>query len=58
MTPHARGTLLLELIELVEALDRRAPSLWRAGEASIAEDAAALKAEAEKRIMQLKVAGR
>jgi hypothetical protein len=54
MTPGPRGSLLEQLVELVEALDRRLPSLRRAGEARIAREAAALRAEAEKRIMQLK----
>ena len=49
-----RETLLAELTELVEALDRRTPSLERAGEARIAQEAAALKAQAEMRILKLK----
>ncbi len=44
---------LRELRELIEALDRRVPQVERAGEASIARDAAALKARALKRIEQL-----
>ena len=42
-----------ELRELVEALDRRAPQVQRAGEAEIAHDAATLKARALKRIEEL-----
>ena len=42
-----------ELLELVEALDRRVPQVQRAGEAAIARDAAALKARALKRIEEL-----
>jgi len=48
-----RGKLLVELTELVQALDRRTPSLARAGEARIVQEAAALKAEAETRIRTL-----
>lgn len=54
MTAASRGALLFQLTELVEALDKRTASLARAGEARIARDAAALRAEAEKRIMQIK----
>jgi hypothetical protein len=42
-----------ELLELIAALDRRVPQVQRAGEASIARDAAALKARALKRIEEL-----
>jgi hypothetical protein len=42
-----------ELLELIAALDRRVPHVERAGEASIARDAAALKARALKRIEEL-----
>ena len=42
-----------ELQELIAALDRRVPQVQRAGEASIARDAAALKARALKRIEEL-----
>ena len=45
--------LIRELQELITALDRRLPQLSRAGEASIARDAAALKAGALKRIAEL-----
>jgi hypothetical protein len=47
MTP---GTAVREMLELIAALDRRVPQVQRAGEASIARDAAALKARASKRI--------
>jgi hypothetical protein len=49
--------LIRELQELITALDRRLPQLSRAGEASIARDAAALKAGALKRIAELEVHG-
>lgn len=49
-----RKKLLAQLTELVEALDRRTPGLARAGEARVAEDAAALKRQANTRIMELK----
>jgi hypothetical protein len=42
-----------ELLELIAALDRRVPHIQRAGEASIARDAAALKARALKRLKEL-----
>jgi hypothetical protein len=50
MTPNSA---VRELMELVAALDRRVPQVQRAGEASIARDAAALKARALKRIEEL-----
>jgi hypothetical protein len=58
MTPRPGGTLLRQLLELVEALDRRVPSLHDAGEARIAKDAAALRAAAQKRIRQLEALAR
>ena len=45
-----RTNVVRELLELIAALDRRVPQVQRAGEASIARDAAALKARALKRI--------
>jgi hypothetical protein len=45
--------LLCELQELIAALDRRVPRVERAGEASIARDAAALRAKAVKRLAEL-----
>ena len=50
MTP---AEVVRELLELIAALDRRVPQVQRAGEASIAHDAAALKARALKRIEEL-----
>jgi hypothetical protein len=50
MTP---SRAVRELLELIAALDRRVPQMERAGEASIARDAAALKARALKRIEEL-----
>jgi hypothetical protein len=50
MTPSA---LVRELRELISALDRRMPQVERAGEASIARDAATLRARALKRIEEL-----
>jgi hypothetical protein len=49
-TPHS---LVEELRELVEALDRRVPRLERAGETAIAGDAARLRDEAIKRLAAL-----
>ena len=51
MIPTA--TVVRELLELIAALDRRVPQVQRAGEASIARDAAALKARALQRIEEL-----
>jgi len=48
-----RTQLVRELHELIAALDRRVPQVERAGEASIARDAAALKVKALKRIAEL-----
>jgi hypothetical protein len=48
-----RTQVIHELRELIDALDRRVPHVERAGEASIARDAAALKAAALKRIAEL-----
>jgi len=48
-----RAELIAELRELIAALDRRVPRVERAGELSIARDAAALKASALKRIAEL-----
>lgn len=45
---HAR-----HLHELIAAIDRRVPLPGRAGESSIARDAAALRAEAVKRLAEL-----
>lgn len=41
------------LQELIAALDRRVPHIERAGEASIARDAQALRARAVKRLAEL-----
>jgi hypothetical protein len=48
-----RSPLVRELLELIAALDRRVPQVERAGEISIARDAAALKAKALARIEEL-----
>ena len=47
------STVIRELLELIDALDRRMPHMERAGEAAIARDAAALKARALRRIEEL-----
>ena len=46
-------TLIDELRELVDALDRRVPHLERVGETAIARDAARLRDEAVKRLAKL-----
>lgn len=48
-----RQLLIPRLQELIVALDRRVPQVARAGEVSIARDAAALKKKALKRIAEL-----
>jgi hypothetical protein len=48
-----RAAVIRELLELIDALDRRVPQVERAGEASIARDAAALKVKALMRIAEL-----
>ncbi len=45
--------LVLELQELIDALDRRIPHTGRAGEALIASDAAALRVDALRQIADL-----
>jgi hypothetical protein len=45
-----RARIVRELHELIAALDRRVPQVRRVGEVAIASAAAALKAEAVKRI--------
>ena len=48
-----RQRLIEELRELIAALDSRVPQLEREGETRIADEAAALKEKAVKRIAQL-----
>jgi hypothetical protein len=48
-----RAELARELEELVAALDRRLPRVEKAGEESIARDAAALREKAVKRLAEL-----
>jgi len=45
--------LARELEELIAALDRRVPRVAQAGEAAIAQDAAALRAKAVDRLAEL-----
>ena len=52
-TLQARTRTVRELHELIAALDRRLPQVQRVGEVSIAQAAAALRAEAMKRIEEL-----
>lgn len=49
----SRPQLVRELKELIAAIDRRVPRIERAGEISIARDAAALKARAVKKLAEL-----
>ena len=53
MTANTRAQAVRELLELIAALDRRVPQVHRAGEASIARDAAALRDRAVRRIEEL-----
>jgi hypothetical protein len=48
-----RTAAIRELRELIAALDRRVPQVHRAGEPSIARDAAALRTRALRRIEEL-----
>ena len=48
-----RHQAVRELLELIAALDRRVPQMERAGEVSIARDAAELKDRALRRIDEL-----
>jgi hypothetical protein len=48
-----RQRLIEQLRELIDALDSRVPQLEREGETRIAEEAAALKERAVRRIAQL-----
>jgi hypothetical protein len=48
-----RHALIRELEELIAALDRRVPRVEQAGEATIAREAAALRAKAVTRLAQL-----
>jgi hypothetical protein len=52
-TTAATQTLIDDLRELVEALDRRVPRLERAGETAIARDASRLRDEAVLRLANL-----
>ena len=53
-------TTIVQLVELVAAIDRRLPQVERSGEAAIANAAMHLRIEATKRIVELEaeVAGR
>lgn len=53
VVPRLTRTLVEDLRELVSALDRRMPRLEHDGERAIARDAAALRAQAVKRIAEL-----
>ena len=53
MALRSQTRLIRDLRELIAALDRRVPHVERAGEAVIADDAAALKAKALTRIVEL-----
>jgi hypothetical protein len=53
----SRADVIRELLELIDAIDRRVPHVERAGEASIAREAAALKTKALKRIAELEKKG-
>ena len=46
-------TVIRELLELIDALDRRVPQMQRSREAAIARDASALKARALQRVAEL-----
>ena len=63
MTPEdlvETKTTIVQLVELIAAIDRRLPQVQRAGEAAIANAAMRLRTEASKRVVELEaeVAGR
>lgn len=49
----AKRELILELQELIAALDRRVPRVEQAGEAAIAREAASLREKAVRRLREL-----
>lgn len=51
----ATRTTIVQLSELIAAIDRRLPQVERAGEAAIANAAMRLRTEAAKRIVELEV---
>ncbi len=53
MEARSNQTLIIDLRELVAALDRRVPRLEREGERAIARDAEGLRRAALKRIAEL-----
>lgn len=53
--PSRLAVMREELLELVAAIDRRVPQPGRTGEASIANDAAALRARALDRIAEFEL---
>jgi len=55
-----KKTAIVQLVELIAAIDRRLPQVERSGEAAIANAAMRLRIEATKRIVELEaeVAGR
>ena len=55
-----KRTAIVQLVELIAAIDRRLPQVERSGEAAIANAAMHLRIEATKRIVELEaeVAGR
>ena len=53
--PHTLELTLIQLMELVAAIDRRLPQVHRLGETAIANAAALLRNEAAKRIAEIEV---
>jgi len=53
MTPHDPLAIIRDLLELIDAIDRRAPQLQRTGEADIATMALRLRGQAAARIVEL-----
>jgi hypothetical protein len=52
----SQGDIVVQLRELIEALDRRVPHIERASEAQLALDAMALRANAVRRVAALQSA--
>ena len=55
--PTSTARVIAALAELIDALERRAPHIERSGETQIAQAAAKLRSEAERRINELRRGG-
>lgn len=55
MPPRDLELTMLQLVELIAAIDRRLPQVQRSGESAIANAAARLRMEAAKRIAEIEL---